>query len=302
MAYHVDLDVVEGCRTRINRQNLEIERKAVVSGIPITCTTGSDPNVLLNAIGAGAQAAGLPAPYTLHPNPLYPAILEEYSIDSVRAVDTVIVMMIYRLNLSINPTTPNWMQDEETITYQTETYTTSNGSNPLIVYYKSGLGVGSGGSTPPSTAHARIGKARKIKKYKVLRVHGRMYLNAWLTYKAGIEAAELKINSDTWGAYTRGNWMYLGNSVRIPLVPDGTPSSRIVAELELRFLRDPDLHYALLVYLNERREHPKDAISETALRGLGLPAAGNIITTNGKTLASIYPEAAFTPLFTFTPL
>jgi hypothetical protein len=293
----VDLDVVNGTKIRRTNQTLEIRRSAIVSQIPIDCTNGTDPNVLIKAL----EAPGLPQPYSVFPNVKYPAVLEDYELDSVRSVDTVVLTLVYRLNLSVSLTANvNWIQEEDIQTYISEVYTTARKTTPLYVYYKAGAGVGT--NVIPSDAHARIGKARKHEKVKTLVVRGKMYLSAWLALKPIIEPMELCINSVNWGNSTRGQWLYLGHKIQVPLPTGLAPNTIIIATVELHFLKEPLGHYPLLVYLNERREHPKDAKSESILRGLGLPAVDQLRMTNGKTLASIYPEADFNGAFQFTPL
>jgi hypothetical protein len=46
---------------------------------------------------------------------------------------------------------------------------------------------------------------------------------------------------------------------------------------------------------------PKDAATEDEVLAPGLPVVGGIYRTNGASIASIYPEAAWMGLFTFTP-
>lgn len=298
MAIHVDLDVVNGTKIRRTLQVLEIRRQAVVSGIPIDCTGGTDPNILLKAI----NAPGMPPPYSLFPNSAYPAVLEDYNLDAVKSVDTVVIELVYRLNLAISLTsTVNWIQEEETQHYQVETWTTAKRTTPLHVYYQNGKGLGDG-TTIPSTAHVRSGKARKFEKFKVLTVRGRMYLATWLALKPILEPAELNLNSDTWGTSTRGQWLYLGPKIQVPLPTGLATNAVIVATVELKFLKEPLGHYPLLLYFNERREHPKNAVTEDRLRALGLPIVDRIRVTNGKTLASIYPETTYSDKFVFTPL
>lgn len=292
----VDWDTVEGARVRKTRQVLEIYRTCVVSQVPIDCSVGgTDPSVLLKVLSV------LPSPGALHPDPTYPAVLEDYEIVAVKAVDTVVVALIYRLNLTLgDPTAPGtWIKSTDTLYYQEETYSTALGSKSIKVYYTPGGSPGTG--VPPASAYQRIGKARKFRGYKVMTVTGRMYYNTWLaTVEPLIAPAEFKINSDAWGAYARGKWMYMGAKVDVPLLAT-TSSAVLVATITCKYLYEPLGHYALMAYLNERREHPNDAISESSLRAIGLPAVDDIVMRNGKTLASVYAETTFSDKFAFVP-
>lgn len=292
----VDWDVVNGTRVRRTRQLLEITRRCVVSQIPINCLGGAtDPSVLLKV------GEVLPTINSLFPDPSYPALLDDMEITAVRAVDTVEVSLTYRLNLTLGD--PNtfwfWSKSGDTLTYTEETYSTANGAAAIKTYYKSGLGNGTPGI--PGSAYVRIGKTRRLRSYKTLTVSGRMYYDVWSTQVAPVIApAELHLNSDTWGGYARGKWIYLGAKIDVPLLPSNEPAI-LIATVSLRFFYEPLGHYALLAYLNERHEHPSDAILETTLRGLGLPAVGGQVMRNGKTLASVYPEITFSDKFKFTP-
>lgn len=293
---NVRFDVVDGAKIRQTKNLLEIVRPCLVEEIPIDCSVGAtDPSVLLKAKEA------CPAQYSLHPNPLYPALLEDYDLRSVRSVDSVVVDLIYRLNLQLgNPNDPlSWVKTTAAQTYSTETFATAKGSGALLTYYQSGLGTGP--NAPPNTAHVRIGKHRKIKLFKTMKVTGRMYYGNWLTYAGNLELAEGKINSDSWGSATRGQWLYLGAVVAVPIPTHNQSTNSLIATIELNFIKDVQGHFALLAYLNERREHPSDCVSEATLRALGLPALDAITVRNGKSLASIYDEIAFTGRFIFTP-
>lgn len=294
----VDWDVVNGTKVRRTRQILEITRRCVVSQIPIDCSGGAtDPSVLLKVQSV------LPGTNSVFPDPAYPALLDDMEITAVMAVDTVEVSLIYRLNLTLGD--PNtfwfWSKSRDTLSYTEETYSTALGANSILTYYKGGLGAGPADNSIPPSAYQRIGKARRLRGYKVLTVSGRMYYDVWATQvEPVIDPAEFCINEDTWGAYARGKWLYMGAKVDVPLLPTNEPAI-LIATVSLKFLYEPLGHYALMAYLNERHEHPSDAILEQDLRAFGLPAVGQVIRRNGKSLASIYTETTFSDKFKFTP-
>lgn len=293
----VDWDIIDGARVKKTRTSIEIIRPVLVYDLDIDCTTGlTNPSVLL------AASAELPPTGTVYHDPAYPAILEAQELSSVRSSSAVVVDLVYRLNLTLgNPNDPTmWIKTLGTQSYQIETHATANGNSALKVYYKSGLGDGPQ-ATPANAEADKIGKARRTRTYKVLRVRGRMYYTKWLQFAPTVELAEECINSDTWGSASRGQWLCLGPTVDVPLPTTGQSTANLIATIEIVFVKDKLGHYPLIAYQNERREHPKDAISEANLRARGLPQVNSYRMGNGKTLASVYPETTFSDKFIFTP-
>lgn len=292
----VSFDVVEGAAVSVSKTQMEIVRPCVVSGIPIDCSVAmTDPAVLLKAMTV------LPAQYTQHPY-RSDAYLEDYRIHSVRAVDTVVALLVYRTqSISIGGGPVNvWTKSVDTQAYQIETYQTAKGGKNLLVAYKSGAGTLLGNVPPPDWTK-RIGKARIWRTNKLLKFTGRMLLTDWeQNWQDQILALEECINSKPWGIYPRGQFLYLGSRIEIP-VSYANQTIIAIATIELNFIYDKKGHFPLLAYFNERREHPNDASTETTLRNKGLPALDDLTIVNGKTLASAYDEGDFHGKFPFDP-
>jgi hypothetical protein len=139
----------------------------------------------------------------------------------------------------------------------------------------------------------------KIITYRSLRASGFMTGSQWNSIKANIRASSGCLNAGPWGssADPRGSWLFLGPISR-------TNDQGAWFHVQLDFVRgEKDTSFYPIGYYRRRFDGavPKDAASEDEVLAGGLPVVGGIYRTNGASIASIYPEANWMSLFTFTP-
>jgi hypothetical protein len=191
-----------------------------------------------------------------------------------------------------------WTVTDATTSEFVPCFATSAGGAALTVWYKKGQSPATTVFPGVDATHdARLKGVRGIHRLsprRHLRVTGRLLAVNWDAVKTAIRAASGKINSDVWGGYARGTWLFLGPVTR-------TADFGRTFDIELDFAYDPNGHYPIGVYFDEHGEHPADSATEAQLRTGGPPPENTYKGRNGIMMASVYPETPFTPLFAFLP-
>lgn len=285
-----NFDLIKGNEVRSTINGLEIIRPVYVKELSVE-SGATDPAVLLKII----TDPQCPQLGDLFPKPEYAeAILEEHrlrTIDGFRR--SAYLDLVYRATpVPLTPGTPIQFEVEQSSQQVTvTTYSTSDG-HAITIWYKKGESAGT--QTFPTGGIRKGAGVTKVQTYDVLRAVGRATKVQWNAIKASIRSARGKINEDPWGGAGVGTYLFLGPTTR-------SFSKSKAIDISLDFLGDPKGHYPLVAYFDEHGEHPADSAEENDIRGPGVPSGGGMYTRNGLTLASIYEETTFSPLFGFTP-
>jgi hypothetical protein len=295
---HIDFDVVDGATVTETLNSIEIVRPVMVHDVPGDCSTGQNPAVLLQALSAPL----MPAKRSSHPS-YVSALLEERRPRSVRSVSDVLVELVYRQRFQDPTGIPGnnvWTLTDDTQTAHLITYGSADGTQQLLVWYEPSA-TDSQNSPPANVAGSiqtaqRIVGVQKIRPYRTLTVSSVFRGEDWEQYDDTVHDMAGKINADVWGGHSRGTWMFLGPKTRT------FDPAQSVVYVDLRFIQDPQGDfYPILAYLNEKGVHPANSLKEKTLRDRGLPVVGQVKTGRGLSIASIYREAAFSNVFSFTP-
>lgn len=300
----INWDIVDGAYVAETGDGLEICRPVGVEGLVGDASdVGKNPAVLTEALAT----PGMPVRGDAHPKNAS-AFLEDRRARSIGSVSACVVDLIYRqrgtgLDLG-HGAASTWSITDGFNLSQTTTFATADGSQNTQVWYVGAAGMsplGSGDIPPPaiSETRVRVTGVHQFRSRRGMTVLGQLKKSDWDSWKAVVRAAAGKINSDTWGTATRGTWLFLGPTTRFY---DRKNNPNSIVYVELVFMHDPDGFYPLIGYVDPQGVHPADAATEAELRGIGgLPAVGGLTRRNGKTLASVQKETAFTPIFAFAP-
>lgn len=288
MEFHFDLRDGNEVRNTIN--GIEVIRPVMVTGVPIAAGS-SDPSFLFQVIAD----AGCPQLLDAHPT-VPDARLEEHQLRSVdRSKRHALLYLVYRgIPTSVGTVGEITFLCEQGSQQVTVTqYGTAGGLVALSTWYKPGEAPET--NVIPAGIKPKGATVIKVQTYDALRATGRATRAQWIAVKAAIRGARGKIHSDAWGTATRGKYLFLGPSISY------FAGGRMV-DIRLDFLGSENGHFPLIAHFNEFGERPSDTAPEATLRSVsGLPAVGAQIRHNGMTLASVYDETPFTPLFNFTP-
>jgi hypothetical protein len=290
MAAFIRFDVNRRAKVVETLDGLVVNRQCLVSGLAIAGGT-SDPEVLLKARAVSGFPALLSAISATYPQ----VLLRKRSIFSIdQFVDTVDVDLEYTGPLGDPPSGGGifFTLDQAPSTEGVDWYMTADGSSNLKVWYMPGSSAT--GAAPAGSIELTT-KTHKLRCPEVINASGPATFAQWSAVSSAIRAAGGTINSDTWGGYARGTWLCLPPHTR------NLDSSGLSLMLTLTFLRRIPDWFAVEVHRDLSGRIPKDIVSEATLRGTGLPAVNAQKQANGITIASVYGETAFTPLFGFTP-
>jgi hypothetical protein len=287
----VILDTIENSRVDDSLMNgMVIERGVVVKDMD--WTDGASPaEVWAKAL----LVPGMPAKGTAM-SPSYPAILVNRRLAGISGfTKTVRGTLVYTAPPLTDGQPISWTITDATQTAHVLTSTTADGGDNLYTLYKA-----NGSTTVAQTdADARdySYSAPKIVTFRTLRASGFMTGDAWRSVKANIRLAAGTLNSGNWGSDSRGWWLFLGPISR-------TTDQGAWYHVQLDFVRaERQASFYPIGFYRRRWDGaiPKDAATEDEVLAPGLPVVGGIYRTNGASIASIYPEAAWMGLFTFTP-
>lgn len=287
----VILDTIDSARFRDGINGFEIIRGVTVKDI--TFSPGESGALVWSK---ACNTPGFPLVGDLL-DPAYPAVLLFRQLESVdRFKNLVRGQLIYTSPPQpTGGTTINYTLTDATQTNHIQTFCTADGSANLYVNYKFGAPTNVYLDDTDSTDWFHFG-APKIVTYRSLRAIGRATGDQWNAVKASIRAAAGTLNATPFGSDDRGWWLFLGPITR-------TQDNGASYVIQLDFVRGEKRHsfYPIGFYLDRDGRHPRDAATEQEVTAPGLPIVGGIYRTNGATIASIYEEFDWPPLFNFTP-
>lgn len=291
----IEWDVVEGQTVTETNDGLDITRPICVVEMPSPCVAGASPQALLQALGA----PGMPVRGTPHSTSFPLALLAERRIRSIKAVDAVMVDLVYRqkvITVTGHGDATAWTLTDATQTTHIQVFASADGSKRTEVWYKPFTTSTASDNSPPAGARVRVAPTHRIQPFRVIKATATLTKADWDTWKAQVRAAAGKINSDVWNGEARGTWLFLGPTTTY------ADSAQLTVKVELVLMNDPLGHFPIVAFVDEHGVHPADSDLESTLRSTGPPAEGKIIRRNGLTWVSEYKEVAFTGLFIFSPV
>jgi hypothetical protein len=286
-------DRVDGSRVRNTVNGLEVVRRCTVYDIP-TAVAGMGYKALISII----SDTQCPRLHTAFPDPTVPAFLDEHQLVSIEQPKRRAELdLVYRSPPFIaGGTEILWVVQDQSLTNHITTYATAGtdgGTTSILLWYRPNESAST--DVRPADAVTQNVGTHKIIPYRGLRVNGRATQQQWSAVRKVIRAASGKINSDNWGTYTRGQWLFLGPT-------STTTDNGNTYNIELTFLGDMHGHFPIVVYVDPQTGHiPGDISTEAKLRSGGLPTFGDMFRRNGLGLVSIYEETTFADKFNFNP-